>query len=393
MSSQETLAQIYVMSRLLVFTGSPSLDSLKWNEEQLENELLPAFDTKQHSYKAFNPTQIFPVWRSLPLEATHLPTGMTQASKEVSFDDTSQQHAKRTIACSVAEGSPVESAPEDSSILDSRSSEPQSQILTQYYEHSFGVHDDLQSSQILGPGSAEALSSSTNAETEAFNSFESSDIDIHPQKQAVHARLHSSSISDLKQIPGAAYLRSIVPQTMTLNLVVGVISLSQARRIIPRKGGRPVELVEILVGDETHAGFNINIWIPPAEGQESIGSRNHEKSNLRNEVSQLRPRDVILARRVALNSFRAQVYGQSLRRGMTSLDLLFRRSIDAEDSRGVFGATELDANCEESEQIAKVRRVKDWLVQFVGGSISSNTKTPNLHPKQAPFSNLPLDTP
>ncbi len=237
------------------------------------------------------------------------------------------------------------------------------------------------------------MSSSTAAETDAFQSFESSELEIHPQKQAVHARLHSASVSDLKEIPDSTYLRSIIPQTMTVNLVVGVISLSQPRRIMPRNGGRPVELVEILVGDESHAGFNINIWTPPAEGQDSNISRNQENYNLRNEVSQLRPRDIILARRVALNSFKNQVYGQSLRRGMTSLDLLFRKTIDVEDSRGVFGAKELDGNFEESDQLHKVRRVKDWVTQFIAGSAPSKAKKSSFHSKKPAFTILPLDTP
>ena len=378
--------------RLLVFTGCPSPASLKWDEDKLENKLLPAFETVAKQQPSTNATQDSPTWRYLPLQAVHLPKGMTQTSRPgVSFEYASQELAGQAAFGSLIEPSSfASSAPERTRILDTDSSVPQSHINSQYYEHSFGVHDELQSSQIIGSASAEGLSSSAATETEVFESFDSSEPDIHPQKQAVHARLHSASVSDLKEIPNAAYLRSIVPQTMTVNLVVGVISISQPRRIVPRNGGPPVELVEMLVGDETSAGFTVNIWIPPAQGEGSNGSRNRDNYKLRNEIGQLRPRDVILARRVALNSFRNQAYGQSLRRGLTSLDLLFRTTIDAEDSRGVFTAKELDSIC-ESDQIAKVRRVKEWVVCFLGGSTLKVKNSP-FH-SRAGLSSLPLDTP
>ena len=382
------------MSRVILLCGSPLPGSLDWSEEDLSVALLPAFVEKRDLSGAADLKDTPPVWRSLDLVAPHLPTGLTQASgQEAHFGDPLLEIAASTSTAAFARDltatNSVQSSPRS---LDIDPTDAQSQILTQYYEHSFAMHDGLQSSQIVGVASTDNASFSTTVETDSFDSFIS---DAQSQKHVVDARLHSGTISDLKDIPNAGYLHSIEPQTMTVNLAVGVISVSQPRRILPRKGGRAVELVEMLVGDDTRAGFGINMWIAPAQAQDSNASRTHENNTLRDEVFQLRPRDVILARRVALGSFRSTVYGQSLRRGMTSLDLLYRNVIDAEDARGAFKAKDLDANIDVSDQLAKVKRVQDWVVRFVGaGPVTLKAKKDSHEiSKEATRPPLPLDTP
>ncbi len=134
------------MSRLIVFTGSPSSESLEWNEEHLENGLLPAFDEKQYSYIAADETQFFPVWRSLPLKASHLPTGMTQVSEqEVPIDSFPRGFVRNVVTESVTgRSNDAQSALEDTRHLETETSASPSQIRTQYYEHSFDVHEELQ---------------------------------------------------------------------------------------------------------------------------------------------------------------------------------------------------------------------------------------------------------
>ena len=206
----------------------------------------------------------------------------------------------------------------------------------------------------------------TSFVTTTSESFES-DVSIPPlQTQLAYATLSSVFLLDLKDIPNAAYLRSIEPQTMTVCLVVGIIAISQPRTITTRKGGRTIELVEMLVGDDTRTGFGINIWLQPVPTRDSNASRTAKIDNLRDAVLQLRPRDVILATRVALGSYQGKVYGQSLRRGLTSLDLLYRAVVDARDTRGALTAKEVAANAHGSMQFTKVEKVRDWVVQFIG---------------------------
>jgi hypothetical protein len=145
---------------------------------------------------------------------------------------------------------------------------------------------------------------------------------------------------DLARIPNVAYLHSIAPQTMTVNLVVAVISNPSPKTIHPRRGGPPLQLVEMVVGDETRAGFSINIWLP-------TGGRD-ASSELATVVGSLCPGDVILARTVALGSFRGDVFGQSLRRERTRVELVGKGDCGGED---------------------KVGRVREWARNFVGVSV------------------------
>ena len=76
------------------------------------------------------------------------------------------------------------------------------------------------------------------------------------------------------------------------------------------------------------------------------------EADLRVMMEGLRVRDVVLVRNVALAAFRGRVYGQSLRRGVTRVDLVWRGG--GVERRGWEG-------------VEKVRRVREWVLGFVGG--------------------------
>jgi hypothetical protein len=78
----------------------------------------------------------------------------------------------------------------------------------------------------------------------------------------------------------------------------------------------------------------------------------------------LRPRDVVCLQNVALSSYRGKVHGQSLKRDVTKIDLLFRRPVDDDDMQGVYSASNLRNPIDP--QIKKVKAVRDWLLDFVG---------------------------
>ena len=355
-----------VRGKVIFLTGAPLRSSLKWTEEDLCAPLQPGFmeRTLVESTEKPSADDKLPPWRFLPLEKLHLPTGLTQTSREDSPFDKNGHIDDETLFLSTTELSFFSTDPdgypsEHSQVSDSE----QEDVFTQYYEHSFAIHEDIPSSQIFG---AESLDESFTTEPEDFSVSFSASSQPHAEGQLTRSRLISSHLSDLKDMPNAAYLRSITPQTMTVNLVVGIISISQPRTIKTRKGGRSIELVELLVGDDTKAGFGINIWLPPT--QESNHSA-PQADDLRTQTLQLRPQDVVLAKTVALSSFRGKVYGQSLRRGMTTLDLLYRNVVDGSDTRGAYGAAELEQGAIGSEpQVRRVRDVKDWVMRFVGAN-------------------------
>lgn len=384
--------------RVILFTGSPLATSLKWEGDDVWVDLLPAFQGNQEKQSDAESSHRHPVWRSLPLEQYALGQNLTQLDEfGKSFDE---------VRSSAVDGGHMASRsphPDGSTNTEGPSSETDprvsEQLLTQYYEHSLALHDELLSSQIIESSYSHDLSLDSDTGEYSFLSSEQS-IDRAEQQQ-VQARLRSTHLSSLKECPTASYLHSISPQTMSVNLVVGIIAIAQPRAIRTRRDRRLLELVEMTVGDETRSGFGVNIWLPPpprhahdsdpARGNDTTG----QAHNLRDVVLSLRPRDIIFARRVGLSSFRGVVYGQSLRRGMTTVDLLYRSLVDADDICGAFKAREIDGDREDDDdlgQLAKVRRVKDWVMQFVGMRTKADEGKSESRGEHRHLPSLPLDT-
>ena len=361
--------------RIIFLTGAPLSSSLSWTEADLSERL-------RH--------EIAPSWRSLPLEQTHLSTGFTQVTKRNS-DSTLHHGLADEPSFFTASGasfisSDVNRSQGDVSPGIAADSE---EILSQFYEHSFAVHDDIASSQITSSGSAGDASFNTEADEHSFELPTNGN--TNTAEVLVRSRLSTSTLQDVKGMPNAAYLRSITPQTMTVDLVVGIISISPPRTIRIRRSGRMIELVEVLVGDETRAGFNINIWLPcTPESDESVD----RAEALRSKTLQIRSQDIVLFRNVALSSFRGMVHGQSLRRGMTTVDLLYRNMIDKEDVRGAFRSRNLERAAQIDPHLLKVKRVKEWVMQFVGTSArppAPGSKA-SAHSRSKVLQTLPPDT-
>ena len=113
----------------------------------------------------------------------------------------------------------------------------------------------------------------------------------------------------------------------------------------------------MVVGDDTKAGFGVSLWLPPVTG---------DFNELRKTAIRLRSRDIILLRNVALSSFRGNVYGQSLRRDRTKLDLLYRNAIDEDDDHGAYSLRDIAKETMNDNQLRKVKKVRDWILMFVG---------------------------
>ncbi|KAM4062979.1 Nucleic acid-binding, OB-fold protein [Hirsutella rhossiliensis] len=165
-------------------------------------------------------------------------------------------------------------------------------------------------------------------------------------------------LSDLEDVPRAKRIVALQPQTVSLNLIVGVISIAQPRSVTTRWGQR-LSLVELLVGDNSATGFAVTFWLSASQAEES-------------SVVRLRRQDVVLMENVALHVFRGKVYGQSLRRGLTRVNLLWRS-----DGTGHYSTRRLDReNAAKHPQQEKARLVKDWVLHFVGRDPVSTTRKP-----------------
>ena len=384
--------------RVIFLTGAPLPSSLGWTEEELCAPLQPGFiERLPLGISDISTTDVkAPSWRSLPLEKPHLPTGLTQMSREHQQFDHYGYSNDETSFLSAAELSFSSTDPNEYPIERSRFSDSDKEdVSTQYYEHSFALHENIPSSQIVG---AESLDDSFTTDPEDFSIALSTSSQSHQPEshQLTRSKLTSCHLTDLKDLPNATYLCSITPQTMTVNLVVGIISVPQPRTIKTRKGGHSIDLVELTVGDDTKSGFGINIWLPSS----SHPAQHQDNNDLRNQTSHLRPQDVILAKTIALSSFRGKVYGQSLRKGMTTLDLLYRNVLDGDDARGAFCAADLDqATTTTSEpHLRKLRDVKEWVMRFVGGASlrrppSNGTPIRSRVAEEAKLQALPDDTP
>ena len=154
----------------------------------------------------------------------------------------------------------------------------------------------------------------------------------------------------------------------------------------------------MLVGDDKKTGFGINLWVSP-------DPHNGKQSMLETALAHLRPQDVVLARNVALGSFGGKVYGHSLQRDMTTLDLLHRKVVDGSDTPGAFSMREFENNDDDNDegviggQLAKLRRVRRWVMEFVGGGIGAPqarglglSKGPGLLTRRPQLQALPADT-
>lgn len=351
--------------RIIFLAGAPLSSSLDWSDDALSASLLPCF-TNDHGFHRQPSLSLEPrpAWRSLPFEQHHLPTGLTQnliVNEQVNNDKSEANLlalentplASSLLSCSLGRGylqlSQISQyTPEDTT--------------SQFYEHSFAVHEEIPSSQVIGP--------SQDAETSFFSDItdcsiiSSDDADLNSTDQLPQARPTFGHLSNLKDIPSGVYLRFIEPQTMTVNLVVGIISVPQSRCITTRKGGRTVELIEMLVGDDTSAGFGVNLWLPSMESLIVV------ENNLRSQVARLRPQDVVLMKNVALSSFRGRVYGQSLRKDVTTIDLLYRKTVGFEGNRGIYSIQELDKADPRDLHMYKLKKVNQWVMAFVGTAVN-----------------------
>ncbi|EYE92196.1 uncharacterized protein EURHEDRAFT_415618 [Aspergillus ruber CBS 135680] len=330
------------MSKVILLMGAPTFRSLQWDEDKLLNTpISPFHGPDSHPQEAWPFPDDHPLkWRLLQ----QIP------AKEQAHDDIELEPNRDTISFTT-EG-----------LTDTAG---KYSVLSQFYDHSFAVHEAsevsapmsfLQYSPLQESGlwvDSTMTSSASTSSSKQNSSRQPSFISIQGQ------------VCDLQDIPSASYLRSIVPQTVTVNLIVGIITIHPPRRVITRQWKQEVNIVEMVVGDETRSGFGVTFWVPPESGRTDNGSSNND--GLGRSLDGLRPRDIVLLRMVGLSSFRERVYGQSLRKGVTQIDLLHHQRVDATDAGGIYGLRRLldTGRDREDPVVVKARRVREWIQRFV----------------------------
>lgn len=266
-----------------------------------------------------------------------------------------------------------------------------------FIEHSFLALDAIDSSQIRaegvrptthGHGDDDAaedhdttfLSASLLSTNSLDSSLPSLGPSQGPQARPVLVPIAARNLTPLNKLPSAAYLQSIRPQTMTVTLLVGVISISATRTVSLRRGGQ-MDIIELIVGDESRSGFSITVWLPTLDAiprprslaqlrGQSKETRDSETA-FRAQIQSLKVADVVLIQTLALSTFRNQVFGQSLTRRSSSLGTRFlvlkgARLAEASETSlsGPGAATVSD----------KMQRVAAWVERFVGPAASTRRR-------------------
>lgn len=385
------------MTRTIVLAGAPEVSRLDWSEKMLlpvqHLEMATSRDSSPDSALEMPLKPDMPKWRKLEMERLRMRPILPRLDVDSKAQDADMTEPATFLETSelLSQDLPHESAGSDVSAEDSRPScdsssreyEPETQALADFYDHSFTIHEAVPSSQI----------ESTPSMTPGTPIYESSE-EMFPEQPATPGGIIRTSsqrrlsqapkpkhLSNLRDIPNSSYIDSIHPQTKTVNLIVGVLSIAPSRIVTTgAKYGRPkqVELVELLVGDDTKTGFNITMWLPRemhVNWKDGVQEKPEGgRSILRRSLKAVQPRDIVLIQNVALSSFRGKVHGQSLRGDVTKIDTLFRKKQDGAEDAGCYTAQNLRMATGKDQQILKVKHVRDWMVNFIGEAPSSGAR-------------------
>ncbi|KAL7951864.1 hypothetical protein V8C42DRAFT_305466 [Trichoderma barbatum] len=337
---------------IILFAGAPSPVSVNTQSctinsfEEPFHTLFGHLDSKRHLQQHTDPTsgieiasQPHAVWRSVPLNRRPLHTGLSQNHSllDVSF----QAHRDFFTTADILSGDDTQSSDDGND---------GGALLTQFCEESLAAHKLIPSSQI---GS---FSMNTTEDTAiSFTTASSNDVSLKDPTRSLPTPV-PSHLSDLEDVPSAGRILALSPQTVTLNLIVAVISIAQPRTVTTR-WGTTLSLVEVLVGDETKSGFAVTFWLSNDQATTS-------------QVSKLRRQDVVLMENVALHVFRGKVYGQSLRKNLTRVSLLWRS-----EGGGYYQNKDIARRAAAKHpQREKTRLVKDWVIHFVGRDLGAITR-------------------
>ncbi|ORY61285.1 uncharacterized protein BCR38DRAFT_439775 [Pseudomassariella vexata] len=339
--------------KVIILTGAPESSSLDWSPQGLLDSFLEPVARFAGLYKSpppgssqieSSPVLDTAVWRSIPLVKTRLATGFSQVHQfEAEYMGDSN-----FFAATAASSQDTHTSSQD---------QRNSTIHDEFYDHSLAIHDDIPSSQLPSQSTS---TDDSSIDTTGNWSYDDSEITASLSVGDRTMGLGSAHLSDLEDLPNAFYLRSISPQTMTVNIIAGIISIAEPRTIKTR-WGTTKSLVELIVGDDTKSGFSITFWLS-VEAFTAGPAKSPEHT-----IRELRRQDVVLLRNVALSEYKNKVHGHSLRKGLTKIDLIYRRKLSEDDTGGFYTAKDLASTKGSHPQLLKARKVREWVSNFVGG--------------------------
>ncbi|KAJ5297559.1 hypothetical protein N7508_007808 [Penicillium antarcticum] len=321
--------------RNIFLVGSPLSSSLNWDNDDLLNNAIHPFE-ETHPYRRLTVEESYRAkWRALPsIHDLNVPY---------------QEHVNPLFLVS----DQLDVAPDSD--------------LSKFYRHSFLVHETSEVS-----ASELEIADSTQESSLGEDSVTTStyDNEVPRSPRILHI---PGPLRDLHDLPTAKYIQSIAPQTMTVNLTVGVLAAHPPRRVVTRQWKIELDIIELVVADETRTGFGVNFWIKPGNSSTNANS----ETELARSLAGLRPRDIVLLRHVGLSTFQSQVYGQSLR-GVTTVELLHREAVDVTDAVGFYES--IQSNVQDAA-LQKTRRVREWMLRFVtdaagGGMLGTRGRLP-----------------
>lgn len=116
----------------------------------------------------------------------------------------------------------------------------------------------------------------------------------------------SVRFTDLRSLPDHDAVQRRLARTTTVNLLVVVIAVCPTRTVRLRRSSGQMNVTEIIVGDETRAGFRINIWTIPQAQTEC------QRDSFRHIVDTIRHGEILAILNLALKTYGGAVYGQTL---------------------------------------------------------------------------------
>lgn len=219
-------------------------------------------------------------------------------------------------------------------------------------------------------------------------------------------RVTGIHIDKLALIPDAKQVISMQPQTLTVNLIVGVLRIFAPRTILQSTFGgrqRTTQCAQVKVGDDTMPGFEIIFWIGSEDGhmttarqrrlqqQQRQNGRTLDETDMRTAYYQIRPRDVVLLQNVGLKVWNGRVTGYTLHGGLTRMRILYRAP-EVERETGhegdyaawMIGASSMARKASgepEDSRLYHARKVWKWVVNYVlPGSVGSGSGPGAAHP-------------
>ncbi|PWW74504.1 hypothetical protein C7212DRAFT_364968 [Tuber magnatum] len=343
----------------IIFLGAPACSAIlrtKSPKILKDTELLDAFRDRNSSgaggggdlvpppTTVTSATSEHAAWRILPLKRKRLPTGLSQKSDPHTPIIPTPESCDETSSTKYSSSSAAPASNED-------------------LARSFAIYNV--------PSSPVHISTTTSVNTSLVTttdgSFASFTSNAAPNS-CVPALPPIGTLTDLRSLPNARYLTSIQPQTMSISTIVGIISISPVRNIVTRKFHKPLMLQTLLVGDETAAGFKIDIWIP-------LTSATPASRAFKETVDSLRLQDVILIENLALGVWNEKVNGATLGKDRTHIKLVYRLNRFGSRERRKWDNVNLQSGGEEPG-LAKIRRVAEWAENFVDPGRARRDKKP-----------------